>query len=142
MGVESVDKSHRHVLVVEREMITGLGLAEDLLDLGFRVSGPFIEAAEISALLLSDPPEWAIVDLAVKDGTGLAAARELSARNIPLVFFSGGDRSRYVDGEFGGVPWVEKPARIERLLAAVGLDGAGARRPVRPLHVDARVAHG
>ena len=121
MGAGEAAMPRRHVLVMEPEMITGLGLAEDLADFGCRVSGPFARLRDFASLLSSDPPDCAIVDLAVSDGDGLTAARELTSRGIPLVFFSAGDRRLYVDGEFRDVPWVDKPASIGRLLAALGL---------------------
>lgn len=104
------------MLVVERDMIVGLGLAEDLLDLGYRVSGPFISCGEIVSLLEGDAPDAAIVDLALRDGTGIAAARMLKSRRIPFVLFSAGDRQDHDRSEFADVPWVDKPATTERIL--------------------------
>jgi DNA-binding response OmpR family regulator len=114
----------RHVLVVERDMITGLGLSEDLMELGYRVSGPFAGHKDVLALLDADPPDAAIVDLALRDGSGIVAARALRARSVPLVFFSAGDRRQYTDGEFKDVPWVDKPATTDRLLSALKMPGA------------------
>ena len=108
-----------HVLVVERDMITGFGLTEDLADLGYRVSGPFAGHQEVLVLLETDPPDAAIIDLALTDGAGVTAARALRARQVPVVFFSAGDRHRYVNGEFADVPWIDKPATTERLLKAL-----------------------
>lgn len=111
----------RHMLVVEHDVITGFGLTEDLIDLGYRVSGPFAEGKELLALIETDPPDAAIIDLASADGSGVAAARALRARDVPIVFFSAGDRRCYADGEFGEVPWVDKPATTDRLLGALRL---------------------
>lgn len=114
-GIES-HPAYSHVLVVERDMIVGLGLAEDLLDLGYRVSGPFISCADILSLLDSDPPDRAIVDIALRDGTGVAAARALVSRRIPTVLFSAGDRRLHEAGEFRSLPWIDKPADTHRIL--------------------------
>jgi DNA-binding response OmpR family regulator len=111
------------VLVVERDMITGFGLTEDLTDLGYRVSGPFAGHQEVLVLLETDPPDAAIIDLALTDGAGVTAARALRARQVPVVFFSAGDRHRYVNGEFADVPWIDKPATTERLLKALKMPG-------------------
>ena len=115
----------RHMLVVERDMITGFGLTEELIDLGYRVSGPFAGHEEALALLESDPPDAAIIDLALTDGSGITTARALRARQVPVVFFSAGDRHRYVDGEFADVPWIDKPATTERLLKALKMPRDG-----------------
>jgi DNA-binding response OmpR family regulator len=117
--------TRRHMLVVERDMITGMGLTEDLIDLGYRVSGPFSGHKEVLALLDTDPPDAAIIDLALTDGTGVEAARALRALQVPIVFFSAGDRRRYVDGEFADVPWVDKPATTDRLLSVLKLPHSG-----------------
>jgi DNA-binding response OmpR family regulator len=113
------------MLVVERDIITGMGLTEDLIDLGYRVSGPFSGHKEVLALLDTDPPDAAIIDLALTDGTGVEAARALRALQVPIVFFSAGDRRRYVDGEFADVPWVDKPATTDRLLSVLKLPHSG-----------------
>lgn len=121
-----------HGVVVERDMIVGLGVAEDLLDLGFRVSGPFMNAREVIDLLAEDPPDFAIVDVGLRDGSGRSAAQALRARGIPLVIFTVGDRRAYMDGEFKDVPWVEKPAVTDRLLDVLkGLPAAPAGQASR-----------
>lgn len=113
----------RHILVVERDMIVGMGLAEDLAELGFRVSGPFCASPDAIALLDSDPPDAAIVDVGLRDGTGHATARLLHSRRIPLVLFTAGSRARHLEGELHGLPWVDKPASTDCILRALGLGG-------------------
>jgi DNA-binding response OmpR family regulator len=112
-----------HMLVVERDVIIGYGLAEDLSELGYRVSGPCGSYDEVATLLSADPPDGAIIDIGLRDGAGLEAARALRSRGIPVVFFSAGDRKRYLDGEFKEVPWVDKPASTERVLGALKMRG-------------------
>src|SRR3954470_127866 len=115
----------RHMLVVERDMITGMGLTEDLADLGYRVSGPFGGHEEVLAVLQTDPPDAAIIDLALTDGTGVEAARALRALQVPIVFSSAGDRAPDRGGEFPDVPWVDKPATTDRLLSVLKLPHSG-----------------
>lgn len=119
MSADGLGAGRVHGVVVERDMIVGLGVVEDLLDLGFRVSGPFMNAREVIDLLASDPPDFAIVDVGLRDGSGRSAAQALRARGIPLVIFTAGDRRAYLDGEFEDVPWVEKPAATDRLLGVL-----------------------
>jgi DNA-binding response OmpR family regulator len=121
--------SPRHVLVVERDMIIGLGVAEDLSELGYRVSGPCVSFSEVTGVLATDSLDGAIIDVVLQDGSGIEAARLLRARGIPLVFFSAGDRRRFSEGEFKDVPWVDRPAPIERLLAALKLPRRSIKRP-------------
>lgn len=119
----------RHVLIVERDVIVGMGLADDLTELGFRVSGPFISGQDAIDVMAADLPDAVIVDLALRDGSGPEVARAAKGRDIPLVLFSAGGRRALVDGEFRDVPWVEKPASTVRLLQALALsdDPAGLR---------------
>jgi DNA-binding response OmpR family regulator len=110
-----------HLLVVERDMIVGFALAEDLGELGYKVSGPYRSFAEVATLLADEPPDGAIIDIAITDGAGIEATRALCRRGIPVVFFSAGDRRRTLDAEFKDVPWVDRPAATERLLGALGI---------------------
>lgn len=120
----------RHILVVERDMIVGLSLAEDLLDLGFRVSGPFISGEDVLALMPVDPPDLAIVDVSLRDGSGKLTARALAERAIPFVLFSARDSRETPEAEFAATPWVDKPASTERLLEVLNAAMAGRAAPM------------
>ena len=113
----------RRVLLVERDMIVGMSVAEDLTELGFVVSGPFDSLDEVEPVLDGASPDLAIVDVGLRDGTGIATARAVKNRGIPLVLFSSGNRQHYVDGEFQDVPWIEKPASTEQVLRAFRTGG-------------------
>ena len=117
----------RRVLVVERDMIVGMSLAQDLAEFGYAVSGPFNSLDEVEPLLDGASADLAIVDVALRDGTGIATARAVKNRGIPLVLFSSGNRQHYVDGEFKDVPWVEKPASTEQVLRAFKPGGTSPR---------------
>lgn len=120
----------RHILVVERDMIVGLSLAEDLADLGFRVSGPFICAEDALALMPVDPPDLAIVDVSLRDGSGTRTARALAERAIPFVLFSARDSREAREAEFAATPWVDKPASTARLLEVLNASIAGRVAPM------------
>lgn len=102
-------------------MIVGFALAEDLGELGYRVSGPYRSFGEVATLLADEPPDGAIIDIAITDGAGIEATRSLCRRGIPVVFFSASDRHRNLDSDFRDVPWVDRPAPTERLIAALKL---------------------
>ena len=130
MSPDGLTDKGRHILVVERDMIVGLSLAEDLLDLGFRVSGPFISAEDALALMPVDPPDLAIVDVSLRDGSGTLTARALTKRAIPFVLFSARDSRETREAEFAATPWVDKPASTERLLEALNASIAGRAAPM------------
>jgi DNA-binding response OmpR family regulator len=116
---DEVQAARPHLLVVERDMIVGYALAEDLDELGYRVSGPYRSFGEVETVLAGDPPDGAIIDIMLTDGAGIEATRALCRRGIPVVFFSAGDKRRLLDEQFAHVPWVDRPAPIERLLGAL-----------------------
>lgn len=130
MSPDGLTDKGRHILVVERDMIVGLSLAEDLLDLGFRVSGPFISAEDALALMPLDPPDLAIVDVSLRDGSGTMTARALAERAIPFVLFSARDSRETREAEFAATPWVDKPASTERLLEALNASIAARTAPM------------
>lgn len=127
-GRQSCRQPPGHVLVLERDSIIGLGLAGDLAELGFRVSGPCISLAEVASVLNSETPDGAIIDVVLRDGAGIAAARLLRSHGVPIVFFSAGDRGPFTKREFADVPWIDKPAPTERLVGALRLRLPGGER--------------
>jgi CheY-like chemotaxis protein len=116
---EEFRSARPHLLVVERDMIVGYALAEDLDELGYRVSGPYRSFGEVETVLAGDPPDGAIVDIVLTDGVGIEATRALCRRGIPVVFFSASDKRGLLDEQFKDVPWVDRPAPTERLLGAL-----------------------
>lgn len=113
-------RERHHILLVDDEAIVGMALSDDLEDAGYRVTGPFAGSAEALAWLGSNVPDAAIIDIGLRQGSGLDVARECRRRAVPFVFFSGDDPSSYRRmAEFAVVPWVDKPATLTEILAAL-----------------------
>jgi DNA-binding response OmpR family regulator len=104
-------------MVVEDESMIGLAVADLLGDEGFRVVGPIATRREALAILESDRPDAVLLDLTLKDGSGAEFVRELKARRIPFVVFSG--HRQESSPELEGVPWVEKPGRANEIVTAL-----------------------
>lgn len=104
----------------------GLAVADLLGDEGFRVVGPLATRREALAVIDSDRPDAVLLDLTLKDGSAAEFVRELKARRIPFVVFSG-HRQGESSPELEGVPWVEKPGRADEIIAAISMaiDGVG-----------------
>ena len=114
-------------MVLEDESMIGLAVADLLGDEGFRVIGPIATRREALAILESDRPDAVLLDLTLKDGSGAEFVRELKARRIPFVVFSG--HRQESSPELEGVPWVEKPGRAHEIVAALtAAIGGGAGR--------------
>jgi DNA-binding response OmpR family regulator len=70
-------------------------------------------------LQLSPPPypDNAIVDATLKDGSCLELARELRARDVPFLIYSGRRAIEEYAPEMGGIPWIDKPSSPEFVLS-------------------------
>jgi len=105
------------VLLAESSAIIGLDLADGLEGLGYGVAGPF---ACMTALqwLETLTPDIAVLDVDLRSGPCLTLARELRARQVPILVFSSHDRTSSL-AEFHDLPWLSMPAPISRLDAAL-----------------------
>ena len=110
------------VLIVEDEALIAFGLEEALEDEGFSVAGPFATCSEALDSVQNAPPAVAVLDALLRDGPCLELARELRQREIPFLIYSGRDAFDQQPPELDGILWIEKPAPVERVVAAlVGL---------------------
>ena len=106
-----------HCLIVEDEVLVGMDLEDALSQAGFAVR--WVASPDIaSALLATDRPDVVVLDIVLRDRSCTALACELRRRGIPIVVHSGYAAAEAPDG-LAGVPWLEKPADMATLLAAV-----------------------
>ena len=105
------------VLIVEDEVLTALDLQVLLEDLGHEVVGPFATVAE-ARTNVSPAPDFAFLDIDVRDGKSFGLAAELDRSRVPFVFVSGSSRSELPDGlrhaRFVAKPYA--PATIRSFL--------------------------
>ena len=123
-------------LLVEDSPLVGLDIADALEASGYYVAGPFPCGREASEWLERFTPDVAIVDLTLRDGRCHDVIRELQARAIPFIIYSGHPIRHPPFAIPSDVPWLEKPASAEmiagalhELLAAAAPDSS--RSPVR-----------
>jgi DNA-binding response OmpR family regulator len=107
------------VLVAEDYGIIGIMLAEELLEAGFCVSGPFATCAAALDSLDKQPPRAAILDIDLIDGPCAELARELRSRCIPFVVLTGYPSSSPQDHAFSGATWLTKPFGHEEIIGSV-----------------------
>lgn len=122
-------------LLVEDNPLVGLDLADALDAGGYYVAGPFPCGRDASEWLERFTPDVAIVDLTLRDGRCHDVIRELQARAIPFIIYSGHPTRHPPFAVPSDVPWLEKPASAEiiagtlqELLAAAASDSS--RSPV------------
>jgi DNA-binding response OmpR family regulator len=117
---------HPVVLVAEDEAIIALELADSLRTAGFEIAGPFATCGDAEKWLTTGKPDAAILDNLLKDGPCDALARDLSARGVPVIMFSGHDELPSADWK---ASWVTKPVAFPVLLDVLRREMHEARQP-------------
>ena len=107
------------VLVAEDYGTIAMMLAEELVEAGFGVSGPYASCAAAIASLDMQPPRAAILDIELIDGACVELARELKSRQIPFVVLTGHALSSPHHEAFSGVLWLTKPFGHEEIIGTV-----------------------
>lgn len=111
------DGGGAHALIVEDDLVSGLGVQHLLEDLGytsFAFAGTGAQAGEQSRLRR---PDLLTVDLGLLDGDGLEACRAVEAEcgRVPTIFVTGSPG----EVRLAGAVVVEKPVSGEALARAV-----------------------
>ena len=107
------------VLVAEDEAVIAMALADDLEAAGYAVAGAFATCESALQWLKDETPDLAVLDPMLKDGTCRELAIELSRRGVPIAIHSGNREDRTLMKELNDATWIEKPAPIDTLLAAL-----------------------
>ena len=118
MGQSSTARGKR-ILIAEDEALISVILSGDLSDEGYLIAGPFSRGGDALAWLADNTPDVAIVDYMLRDGPCTTLTRALRERGVPFVIFSGYARGTDIDDELRDVPWFDKPASSDELLAAL-----------------------
>ena len=106
------------VLVVEDEAIIAWVLRDVLEDNGYEVVGPASTQHAALELVHRDHPNVAVVDVKLKQGDGIAAAREMAREGVDVLFVTAhGAQMVAESGLTTGV--VEKPFRPDCIVPAV-----------------------
>ena len=115
--------SGRKVLVVEDETLVAMLVEDTLMDAGATVVGPVATVSEALAVLRSDRPDVAVLDLNLAGETSEPVADRLIALEVPFVVASGYGAAG-LPARLSGIPVLAKPYAPEDLTAAL------ARLPV------------
>ncbi len=107
------------ILVVEDEALVGFELETILADAGAEVVGPAITLDEAMVAAEHEPLSAAILDIRIGGRMVWPLARELIARNVPVVFYTGQIDTETIRTDWPRCTVVAKPATNQMLLAAV-----------------------
>lgn len=105
------------VMIVEDDYLMASAEESWLLELGCEVVGPLPTVSDALALLASDLPDGAVLDIELCGDKVYPVARLLAQHNIPFLFVSGCDPDR-IDENFRSVPRLMKPFSESQLRRA------------------------
>lgn len=115
-----------HCLLVEDQALIAMSIEAYLTDEGFSVA-TCSTGREALAYVEARTPECVVLDFALQDGLCLDLARELLRRRVPFVVYSGHRRVASGFSELDAVPWIDKPAPRQELIAIL-LDAMNKKR--------------
>lgn len=129
------------LLIVDDDPVFREVLARALGKRGFEVQVA-TGVAEAQRCIAEEPPGYAVIDLKMPDGSGLALVRDLKLRkpDARIVVLTGyASVATAVEAiKLGAVHYLPKPADADEVVAAFGRDGGDASAQVspRPLSVE------
>jgi len=97
------------VLIVEDDMIIALDLEEMVLHLGVKTARIAASVAEALEVIFQRTPEFALLDVGLRDETSLAVADRLDALGVPFAFLTGYGARAFPLPRFRDRPKIEKP---------------------------------
>ncbi len=119
MSVPAKNSARPCCLLAEDQALIGMSLEAYLEEMGFDVAGPFTTQSQALKWLAANSPSLAILDYKLGEGTCVDLARELNARGVPVIVYSGMKRGADVPRELQAACWLEKPAPRSALLKVV-----------------------
>ena len=114
------------ILIVDDEPMIAMMLADWVSELGHEALGPSHNTGAALALIARSPPDAAIVDVSLGEGSGYPVAECLAERNIPFVFATGHARQSLAP-RFVSTPVLVKPFDFADVNAAIATMIARAR---------------
>ena len=108
------------ILLVEDDAIIAMTLEAALADAGYVVRGPASTAARGLEIAEREPPDLALVDINLRDGSnGIDLARELLNRwGIPSLLISGQRMEAYANRD-AALGYIGKPYSPDTVLASI-----------------------
>lgn len=111
--------SGARILVVEDEAFIAFDLYATLTDAGAEVIGPSLTLTEAFALAGRENLSAAVLDIRLGRETIGPVARQLAARGIPFLFYSGQVEADSIRVEWPHCRIIAKPASVRTLVRAV-----------------------
>lgn len=101
-----------NILIVEDEVLLAMELESELEANGHSVFGCAMSSGEAFAMVQARRPDFAFVDIHLKDGpSGIDVGRRLASMGVPYVFLTG-NLKRIPDDYAGALGAIEKPYSV------------------------------
>jgi len=97
------------VLIVEDDLIIAMDLEEIILRVGVKATRTATSVAQALALIAAAPPQFALLDVGLRDETSLAIADRLDGLSVPFAFLTGYGSRALPLPRFHDRPKVPKP---------------------------------
>jgi CheY-like chemotaxis protein len=121
--MEGKDRKLR-VMIVEDEFIIADEIAMIVEGAGHAVLGPVASVDDAATMLVSDRPDFAIIDANLRGQSSSPLARSLAGMEIPFCVCTG-YRIDDLKPTFGDVAVIQKPVRDRALLTVLDQAAAG-----------------
>ncbi|MGA7326483.1 MAG: response regulator [Rhodomicrobium sp.] len=108
----------KRILVVEDQSMIAYDLRALLMAMGYEVAGPASSISNAMEAIISDPPDAAVLDIALGKETSFSIAEALAERSIPFIFLTGYGES-ILPPALRTYPLLTKPVRKAELKAAL-----------------------
>lgn len=119
MPAAGIDFSQVKILIVEDQMLIAMNLEQILLDAGVTDIATVASSTEAIDRLRTFAADIAILDVNLGSETSIAAADELTRRNIPFLFATGYGDGSVISEKFASVPVVRKPYEAGSIVEQV-----------------------
>ena len=106
------------VLIVEDETLLGMDVEMTVSEAGYRVLGPVTSIVEALRVARESAVDAAILDINLQGQPVFPLADALAANNIPFIVLTGHERAMLPE-RHRDRPYIQKPYRVEELLAAL-----------------------
>ncbi|MBS1304093.1 response regulator [Loktanella sp. SALINAS62] len=111
----------RRMLIVEDEAILAMDLEMIFEDQGCEVLDPAFSVKRALALIETERPDGATLDMNLNGESSAPVAAALRERNIPFILLSGNTDQDEHDSAFRDAPFVKKPVETGELLRTIHL---------------------
>ena len=119
MTVNGVPLAGRRVLIVEDNFHIAVAMARVLKAQGAEIIGPVGTVEEALALIAGgERIDGAVLDINLRGKMVYPVVDLLHSKGVPLVFMTGYDE-RSIRRAYAGVPCMQKPVTVERLVQAL-----------------------